>query len=129
MIVSKQSLVHAAAQNIVDAAQLQPLEAAQSALLASAEMLYGHLAESNETDQIEILARIRDTVNREIESDALRHLPEDRQFGKLMAYFARGFVDASQTMGLADVDHDAMRMAVADAMACGISYPHAAQGH
>ena len=117
MIVSKQSLINAAAQRILAAEKMDHPESMERALEATGGMLYGNVAEINEADQVEILARIRDAVNEEIGGDVAQSREDDARSSRLMAPFANGFVDASQTMALADIDHDALRTSVADMLA------------
>jgi hypothetical protein len=116
MIVSKQSLIHAAARDILDAARLDHQYAVERALAASGATLYGNVVEIDEADQMEILASIRDTVSDGFGGNAMQDADEDRRFSKLLAYFANGFVDASETMGLTAIDHEALRLSVANAL-------------
>lgn len=116
MIVSKQSLINAAARDIFHAAQLDHQEAVERALAESGAVLYGNVVEIDEADQMEILASIRDTVSDGLGSNDVQGSDEDRRFSRLLGYFANGFVDASETMGLTPIDHDALRMSVANTL-------------
>jgi hypothetical protein len=116
MIVSKQSLINAAARDILHAAQLDHQEAAERTLAVSGAVLYGNVVEIDEADQMEILACIRDTVSDGLGANDMQGSDEDRHFNRLLGYFANGFVDASETMGLTAIDHDALRMSVANTL-------------
>ena len=119
MIVSKQSLINAAARDILHAAQMGQMDqmdqqqTVEKALVASGTVLYGNVVEIDEADQMEILASIRDTISSKLDGNDLQDLDKARHFSKLLGYFASGFVDASETMALSATDHDALRMSVA----------------
>jgi hypothetical protein len=125
MIVSKQSLIDAAARDIFHAARLDDQAAVERALADSGAVLYANVVEIDEADQMEILASIRDTVSDGLGSNHVQDAYENRRFSKLLADFANGFVDASETMGLTAIDHDALRISVANALG-NVDAAHAA---
>jgi hypothetical protein len=116
MIVSKQSLINAAARDILHAAQLDHQENVEKALVTSGTVLYGNVVEIDKADQMEILASIRDTVSSKLDSTDMQDLNKNRHFSTLLAYFVNGFVDASETMGLSAIDHGALRISVANTL-------------
>lgn len=116
MIVSKQSLIQAAARDIFDAAQLEHQNAVERALADSGAVLYGNVVEIGEADQMEILASIRAAVSNGFGGNATQDLDDDRHVSKLLAYFANGFVGASETIGLTAIDHATLRLSVAHAL-------------